>query len=236
MVRAATAALAGVADRTTAAWWHGLIDELPAPLTIAVHSAPTAGRWTGGAIRPLRRTYHPADIESLRGLAVTRLPITVLTAATEIDNGSRLMDRALQAHPVDIAALTAALERNAGRRGFAKARQLLAVASGDTESVAERMFARLLKSEEITGWVGQYPFGPWRLDFAWPAVKVAVEIDGWAFHHTPAQADRDHRKRNALTNAGWHALAYTWHQLTDDPGCCMYQVTEALAARRAELL
>lgn len=236
MVRAATAALGGVADRTTAAWWHGLLSSLPEPLTIAVHSAPTAARWTGGTVDAVRRKYHSSDVELIRGLPVTGLAMTVLGAAVELPSGSTLMDRALQAAPVTVRDLEAALERNAGLRGFVRARRLLRVVSGDTESEAERVFVRLLRAERITGWVPQYRVGPWRIDFAWPAEKVAVEINGWAFHHTPEQAERDHRKRNALTNAGWHALGYTWHQLTGDSGGCMYEIAQALAGRRAELL
>ena len=30
--------------------------------------------------------------------------------------------------------------------------------------------------------IAQYPFGHFRLDFAWPDLKVAVETDGWATH------------------------------------------------------
>lgn len=235
MVRAAVAAHRGVADRTTAAWWHGLLTELPAELTIAVHSAPTAARWTGGTVNTVRRRYHPSDIAEVRGLRVTGLPMTVLTAAGELKDGARLIDRALQAQPLTVADLDAALERNAGLRGFTAARRLLAVAGGDTESAAERLFVELCRSERITGWTAQYRFAGWRIDFAWPVERVAVEIDGWAFHHRPDQFDRDHRKRNALVRAGWLVLAYTWHQLTGDPGTCASEVARALADRRAEL-
>ena len=235
MVRAAVAAHRGTADRTTAAWWHGLLTELPDHLTMAVRSKPTALRWTAGDVRVLRRRYHADDVTTVRGLAVTGLPMTVLTAAAALDDGSRLMDRALQAHPVTVADLEASLERNAGIAGFTRARGLVAVAGGDTESAAERLFVDLLIAERIGGWELQRKFGPWRLDVAWPEEKVAVEIDGWAFHQRPDQFERDHRKRNALAKAHWIPLGYTWHRLTDDPGGCMREVIDALAERRAEL-
>jgi len=53
--------------------------------------------------------------------------------------------------------------------------------SGDTESYAERFFAKLLRSEGITGWVGQLPIAGWRIDCAWPELRLAVEIGGWAY-------------------------------------------------------
>ncbi len=235
MVRAAVAALRGVADRTTGGWWQGVWAEGPADLPGAVGPPPPPARWSGGRVNPVRRRYHASDVTELRGLRVTGLPMTVLTAAAELADGATLIDRALQAFPVTVAELDAALERNAGLRGFAGARRLLAVARGDTESAAERLFVALLRAERITGWTAQYPFAGWRIDFAWPTERVAVEIDGWAFHHRPDQFDRDHRKRNALVQAHWLVLAYTWHQLTGDPATCAFEVTGALAERRAEL-
>ena len=41
---------------------------------------------------------------------------------------------------------------------------------------------RLLRDAGIGGWVLGHPFGPWRIDLAFPQQKVAVEVDGWAWH------------------------------------------------------
>lgn len=70
---------------------------------------------------------------------------------------------------------------------------------------------------------------------AWPAERIAVEIDGWAFHHGVDRFERDRRKRNALSAAGWIVLAFTWHQLRYEPEYCLRRVVEALAERRAGL-
>ena len=47
----------------------------------------------------------------------------------------------------------------------------------------------------------------WRLDFAWPRYKVAIESDGgtWAGgrHNTGSGYAEDIRKRNAATLLGW---------------------------------
>jgi hypothetical protein len=51
----------------------------------------------------------------------------------------------------------------------------------------------------------------WRLDLAWPSVKVGMEIDGGLYtsgkHARGAGIEADHEKRNAATAAGW-ALLY----------------------------
>ncbi|MFT3715406.1 MAG: type IV toxin-antitoxin system AbiEi family antitoxin domain-containing protein [Gordonia sp. (in: high G+C Gram-positive bacteria)] len=235
LVRAAVAAHGAVADRTTAAWWHGLQGECETPLTLAVRDSRRPATWTECPVDAIVRRYHPTDVIDLRGLAVTALAITVLTAAAQVSDGARVIDRALQRQPVTLADLTAAADRNAGLRGLAEARRLLKIAGGDTESAAERAFLALVKGERITGWVLQYRFGRWPVDIAWPVEKVAVEIDGWSYHHGVDQFDRDRRKRNALSAAHWIVLSFTWHQLTYEPGDCLRQLAEALAERRAEL-
>lgn len=65
----------------------------------------------------------------------------------------------------------------------------------------------------------------WRFDYAWPARKIAVEIDGgnWAQtnkarwgtgagvagHNSGTGRDRDNEKQNAAVVAGWKVLRYT---------------------------
>jgi very-short-patch-repair endonuclease len=42
----------------------------------------------------------------------------------------------------------------------------------------------------------------YRLDFAWPRIKVALEVDGW-HHRSPEGAARDARRDATLRAAGW---------------------------------
>lgn len=81
----------------------------------------------------------------------------------------------------------------------------------------------------------QHRFGRWSIDVSWPEEKVAVEVDGWAFHHGVEQFDRDRRNRNALSTAKWIVLSFTWHQLTYEIEECLRQLTDALAERRGEM-
>lgn len=63
----------------------------------------------------------------------------------------------------------------------------------------------------------EYKFHPsrkWRIDYAWPVVKLAVEIEGGVFrqskgrHTNPSGFIKDIEKYNALTEHGWHLLRY----------------------------
>ena len=43
----------------------------------------------------------------------------------------------------------------------------------------------------------------WRLDFAWPDLRVAVEYDGFDWHSDREQFQRDRQKRAALHEMDW---------------------------------
>ncbi len=48
-----------------------------------------------------------------------------------------------------------------------------------------------------------------RVDFAWPDLRLIVEIDGFAYHSSPTALQNDHERLRALTRAGWRVLPYT---------------------------
>jgi very-short-patch-repair endonuclease len=50
---------------------------------------------------------------------------------------------------------------------------------------------------------------------AFEGVKLAVEIDGFAVHRTAADRARDLARQNALVEAGWTVLRFTWDDLQD---------------------
>ena len=76
---------------------------------------------------------------------------------------------------------------------------------------------------ELTGLpspVREYRFHPdrrWRFDFAWPGLKIAVEVDGGIYsrgrHVRGTGFERDAEKRNAAVLAGWKVLHFTPRQV-----------------------
>ncbi|MFT4087172.1 MAG: type IV toxin-antitoxin system AbiEi family antitoxin domain-containing protein [Gordonia sp. (in: high G+C Gram-positive bacteria)] len=236
LVRGAVLACGGVADRSTAAWWHGLCDDLPSPLTVSTSHRITSATWSKCEVDAVRRDFPDGDVAEVRGLPVTGLPLTVLmTIAAPGQEGAKLLDRVLQTKATTLGELEESLERNAGKRGMARSRELLTIAADRAESEAERIFLALLRDEEITGWEPQVWFQNWRLDFAWPAERLAVEIDGWASHSSHDAFVNDRRKGNALEAAGWSRLTFTWFDLVDDPIGCMEQVAARLEASRTAI-
>ena len=55
-----------------------------------------------------------------------------------------------------------------------------------------------------------------RLDFAWKKLKVAMHVDGFAFHHDPAAMLRDAEQRARLTALDWKQLVVMAQSLRND--------------------
>lgn len=77
----------------------------------------------------------------------------------------------------------------------------------------------------------------WRFDFAWPAARVAVEIEGGTFgpgksRHTSGEGHRkDCEKYNRAAALGWCVLRYTSKDLDRRPVDVINEIKAALAAR-----
>jgi very-short-patch-repair endonuclease len=87
----------------------------------------------------------------------------------------------------------------------------------------------MVRAAHITGWAQQYTLSGYQLDFASPEHRVAVEIDGWAWHHDQERFRLDRNRQNALVLAGWTVLRFTWHDLTQRPDEVVRQIRAATA-------
>lgn len=212
------AVLSGVA----AAWWHGMADRVPATVALTVDRARHPRSRIGVAVR--RRTLAPGDIETCRGLHVTARPLTVLEAAVELGApGSELLDRALQRW-VRFPAVYEAYRRNIGACGSASAGRMLVAAADRSAPVAERLLVRMLRDSGARGWHRGVHAAGFPIDIAFPAARVAIEVDGWAWHMDAARAQAGERRRIALVRQGWTVLRYTWHDLTRSPQLVLAQI------------
>ena len=210
-----------------AAFWHGMLDRAPqeVELTVPGRCRPR----TPDGVRVRRRDLATTDLVGTRDLWLTALPLTALETAVALPEGSTFLDRALQRH-VRFPTLYRAYCRNMGRHGSSVAGRQLVAAADRADSAAERLLVRLLRQAGITGWVLGHPFGPWRVDLAFPERKVAVEVDGWAWHVDPERFRTDRRKQNALVGEGWNPLRFTWHDLDGQPARVVAEIAGTLAA------
>jgi very-short-patch-repair endonuclease len=210
-----------------AAWWHGLSSDPPELVEITVPAHRRLQARPGIRIR--RRNLTEPDRVGIRDLWVTALPLTVLEAAVTLgERGSELVDRALQRR-VRFDALHRAQCRNSGRRGSTASGRLLTAAADHAASAAERKMINLLRADRLTGWVQHYRLNGYEVDLAFSDQRVAIEVDGWAWHHDQQTFRRDRQRQNAMALSGWTVLRFTWHDLVQRPDQVVGEIRAATA-------
>lgn len=213
------------ASGLAAAWWHGLTKFAPGVVEVTVPR--DSHHPHRGGVRMRRRDLARNDVVERNGLRVTELALTVVEAAVRNRSGAVLMDTALQRH-TELRELWRSHLRNKGRHGSPAARRLLKAASGGARSEAERLLVKLLRQESITGWHANYPVGGYKVDVGFPDAKVAIEVDGLAFHSDADVFVADRQRQNIITLLGWKILRFTWLDLTEYPERVIAEVKHAL--------
>jgi len=220
------------ASDQSAAWLHGLVNGAPAHphITVPAHQlVRVSGVQVTRTRRPSRPVIHG-------GFKCTAVPQTLLDCATLLgpDELDLMVDRAVARRAVGLDALIAACraaDRHTGRRFLNHRLQARGAEEGPSPSVLESRFARLLKSHGIPAPKAEVSWGPngrFRLDFAYPHLRLVIEVNGWAYHSTPEQARRDATRRNALNRAGWTVLEFDWWQVTQEPDRVAAEIAAAL--------
>jgi len=163
--------------------------------------------------------------------------LTVLPAAI----GADVLDAALQKRYVRpetvVQDLSARLGR--GRRSAAGLRKLIARATSGSKSEAEQRMGRLLRGSGTGPWVPNYPLSDAagrvmaEIDFAHLGLRIAIEVDGRAFHSDRRSFEHDRWRQNALTVGGWLVLRFTWEQITERPDEVIAVILAAVARRAA---
>lgn len=198
----------------SAAWCHGLLDEPPRTPEVVL-PRECARRLVG--VRSTRTELDRRDRMVRRRLPVVSGALAVLQSIAVLGSGdSELLDRALQER-VSYPELAATLERWRGHRGVGAVDILIAAAADGAASKSERIAHALLRAAGIGGWRANHPVGRAIVDIAFVDERVAVEVDGWAWHHTRQRFERDRVRQNVLVLAGWTVLRFTWADLTEDP-------------------
>ncbi|OHV04008.1 hypothetical protein [Mycobacterium talmoniae] len=138
--------------------------------------------------------------------------------AVEVARGLRrpralaTLDAALRSATCDRRQLRAAAARQAGRRGIVHVRELIPLAAAESESPMESEARLAMHDGGLPPPVLQYEIvdrngRTWRVDFAWPDRRVAVEYEGFDWHSGPDDLRHDRQKRAALQEIGWSVLS-----------------------------
>lgn len=187
----------------------------------------------GAPLRPVPRKGIPCT-NPLR----TMLDLASLGDAALVE---RALDRGVASGLVTTTAVAAELDRRAGKgvAGVELLRACLAerldegstLATSALESAMDRLIRRFnLPLPERQHCVAGTPY---RLDYAWPLVRVYVEVDGYAHHSGLDPFRHDRRRQNELTLLGWTVLRFTWDDVLRRPAEVAAAILAALAGRPA---
>lgn len=117
-------------------------------------------------------------------------------------------DAALRSGWCGIQDLDAAADAQRGRRGIVKARALLPFVDARAESAMESEARLVMLDHGLPRPELQYQLHgrhgeSWRVDFAWPDVRVAVEYDSVEWHAGRVEMIRDRARFAGVQDLGW---------------------------------
>lgn len=146
--------------------------------------------------------------------------------------GKAVAYRAIQTQVITLGGLHEAGE---GLIRCAGARQLTSIVrdvAGGAHSDAELKLINMLREAGIGGWYPNHtvvlPGGVAVVDVAFPDMRLAVEVDGRAWHSDAKRFQSDRSRQNQLVRAGWTVLRFTWADLTDRPDRVIHEIRECV--------
>jgi Transcriptional regulator, AbiEi antitoxin len=236
MAQCLAAGPAAVASHQSAAWlWH--LAEVPDRHAVTVPRSLSCRRLTCDVHRPVD---YPAHIAIVANIPCTDPLRTIVdTAAVMTPEELELMvDCALAGRLVTMDGIEAELARTArrGKRGLEALRSAVKwrrSIGAARPSVLEAKTLRLLQR------AGVKPAGvevrastenAYRVDVLLRP-GLALEVDGYAYHHSPEQMAEDTRRRNRLYLSGTQVLVYTWRDVVHDGPRVVTEVRKALSQR-----
>lgn len=223
-VQAAVLAVGGPAwasHATAARLWEfdGFAAETPEAIEVTVPLTRVA-RLPG--IRAHRSgTLVESDLREVDGIPTLCPARTLVDVSARVDEArlGSLVDDGLRRRVVTLSALHAVARRlptiAPGRSPKVVARVLAARTAGyhPGDSELETHVYRVLVASGLAPPVRQYRVvingRVYVVDLAYPAVRLGIEVDGFAFHRDRTAFDADRVRQNDFVRAGWSMLRFT---------------------------
>jgi predicted transcriptional regulator of viral defense system len=226
------------ASHQTAVWLWDIWDRKPSPTHVTTRSA----RW-----RQKRYIVHRSSdfyddyLVDVQGIPTTTLERTIvdLGATAGLGAVAQVLDSALRRDLVTLEGVSSAVEDLArpGRSGIRAARLLVEERKrwlATTESELEDLFVRIVRRAGLPQPLEQFEindrFGVLigRVDFYYPVQRVAIEVDGFAYHSDPASFSSDRARQNRLVMEGITLLRYTIRDLRERHEGVVSELSRAL--------
>jgi very-short-patch-repair endonuclease len=210
----------------------------PVHITLPTRSGPPR---LDGVVVHRSRTLTPDDVRVRDGLPVTSPARAVLDAAGTLPDRDveRLLDEGLFALRILTLAEVAAVLARAGRHpGRARLERVAENHSRptNTESPPEERLLRLIRAALLPEPLMQAHVLGYRLDFFWPELRLAVEVDTYRTHGSPSRFESD-RRRDArlLADKGIVVIRVTGAAVEERALEVLALIARAIGQREAEL-
>jgi hypothetical protein len=212
-----------LSHRSAAALWKLRSDSRT---RIDVTAPGRRGRSPAGIDAHRDGSLRPPDRTEERGIPCTSVARTLLDLAAVV-SPRELRNAVTQAEVervFDLASMRELIERSARRRGVARLR--LAIAQHDprderTRGRLERRFLEFCRQSSLPLPAVNVPLViggiPLEADFLWRDACLIVEADDRYSHLTVTAFEKDRRRDQRLSAAGWQVIRCTWRQVWDDP-------------------
>jgi predicted transcriptional regulator of viral defense system len=180
------------------------------------------------------RALDPRDVTVEMNIPVTAVERTLVDMAGRLD--AKQLERALvnadRAKRIHWPELQRHLSRGRGRKGIARLRRVAEEVDPravEARSGVEIDFLALCRDASLpTPWVNVLVEGH-LVDFLWPAQRVVVETDSYAYHRDRPAFEGDHERTVALTAAGYLVHRATDLMLSRNPALFMNLVRQSLS-------
>lgn len=206
-----------VASDLASAWLLGLVEDLPAIVDLTNRTGRGRGR---AGIRVHRRAVEGVDLARWRGIP------TITATRTVVDLAAMLPAERLE--EILLLASSRRLIDEGRLRRLASAprsplalRRILRSEIPLVRSPAEVAFMRICDRAGLDPPLVNHRIEAdgrtFEVDFHWPQLRLAIEVDGYAFHGGRSRANSDRDRDQTLAIAGWLIHRFTRDQITSNP-------------------
>ena len=204
---------------------------------IDVTAPGRAGKQRAGIDGHRATGLEPRDIARVEGIPCTTVARTLLDLAETVDRTAleKAVEQADKLRIFDLAAVVDVTERAGNRRGATTLRAVLNAYTPEpafTRSELEKRFLALCTEAGLPRPSVNSFSDVFEIDFVWPDRRLMVEVDSYRHHGTRAAFERDRRRDQDLTAAGWHVVRFTWRQVIDEPERVVARLRSLLAGQR----
>lgn len=215
--------------------WNLLEGEMPRVLEVTVLGPRVSG--PAGVRAHFTKHLEPDERSIHQGVPVTSPARTLIDFAAQGSayQVAKAYEEGLIRKYYDREDIGALLERHSGRRGIKKIRALYErdAPPSVTYREAHKRLLELIRSSDLPHPETEVRIGRHRVDILWREAKLVVEMDGAAFHSTPARIEADKKRDAELAALGYLVIRVTWRQLVDEPHAVISRIALTLGRRAA---